>query len=97
MQGQQSRQSELSTYKLQQGVKVHRMFSAFQGMIPFPVFVILKLKTVGRRARQQRQQTLQVATTPYAMPREGNQNICDLGKSRQGFALSTSLMHHYYI
>jgi len=82
--------------KLQQGIKMYRMFSAFESMVPFPVFVIWKLKTVGWCARRQKQQTLQVATTRHAMPGEGNQNICDLENSRQGLALNTSVMCHYY-
>lgn len=33
---------------------------------------------------------------PPLMPGEGDQNACDLGKSRLGSELHTSFMHHYY-
>lgn len=75
---------------------MYRMFFAFQSMIPFPVFVILKLKTFGWCARQQKLQTPQVGTAPHATPEEDNQNICDLRKSRWGFVLDTKFMHHHY-
>jgi hypothetical protein len=65
-------------------------------MIPFPVFVILKLKTFGWCARQQKQQTPLVTNTPHTMPGQGNQNICDLRKSRLGFVLNTKAMYHHY-
>lgn len=63
-------------------------------MIPFPVFVILKLKTFGWCARQQRLQTPQVTNTPHA--REGNQNSSDFRKSQLGFVLNAKLMSHHY-
>lgn len=48
------RPERIFTQELQQGIKMYRMFFAFQSMIPFPVFVILKLKTFGSCARQQK-------------------------------------------
>lgn len=63
------------------GIRACRSTPARSSNIPYdfclskldslPVFVILKLKTFGWCARQQKQQTLQVDTTPPLMPCQG--------------------------
>lgn len=72
------------------------MFFAFQSMIPFPVFVILKLKTFGWCARQQNQETPQVTNTPHAMPAKAIKVSVTSEKSQLGFVLDTKLIHHCY-
>lgn len=73
VQGQQEPQVRAESMREPSGRELKHTvcFFAFQSLILFPVFVILKLKTFGWCARQQKQQTLQVATTPPLMPCQG--------------------------
>lgn len=64
-------------------------------MIPFPVFVILKLKTFGWCARQQSLQTPQVTNTRHAMP-ERALKASLTSKSWLHFVFNTKLMYHHY-
>lgn len=64
-------------------------------MIPFPVFVILKLKTFGWCARQQSLQTPQVTNTRHAMP-ERALKASLTSKSWLRFVFNTKLMYHHY-
>lgn len=68
----------------------------FQSTIPFPVVVILKLKTLEWCARQQRLQTPQVTGIPQGPAREGNPHSSDFTKSLLGLVLNTKLMYHPY-
>lgn len=71
-------------------------FFAFQSMIPFPVFVILKLKTFAWCARQQNQETSQVTNTLCVMPGKAIKVSVTSEKSRLGFVLDTKLIYHCY-
>lgn len=66
-------------------------------MIPFPVFVILKLKTFDWCARQQSLQTPQVTIISHAMPGKTIKTSLTLENHGWDFALNTKLMYHHFI
>lgn len=73
VQGQQEPQVRAESVREPSGRELKHTvcFFAFQSLILFPVFVILKLKTFGWCARQQKQQTLRVTSTTPPMPCQG--------------------------
>lgn len=76
------------TQELQQGIKNVPYVFVFQSMIPFPVVVILKLKTFDWCARQQRLQTPQVTNTARAMPGKAIETV--LTSQNHGWALRSA-------
>lgn len=65
-------------------------------MIPFPVFVILKIKNIWSVCQAANAVDTPGHQHPSCHARESNQNNSDFRKSRLGFVLDTKLMDHPY-